>query len=286
MTIPLRILLIEDSLDDVVLVRAALRDYSAKEFQIESKTRLEEGLALLREQRFDIVLLDLKLPDSYGIETFDRLHAQSDVPIVVLSGNSNDELALQALERGAQDYLVKGTISGELLVRTLRFSITRHRLMRELQEGEQRFRVLFEQLPAFLWTTDCQLRITSSRGRGLPSKQLTPDQIVGQSVAEFFGVANPNAPLISLHEQALQGEPQSAPFNSDGHWFHAHVEPLKNAVGDIIGTIGVAIDVTRRTQIATRRRCGSSHSDASAAIPRAKDSGLRDRRRLLPGGFL
>jgi CheY-like chemotaxis protein len=244
MTNPLRILLIEDSLDDVVLVRAALRDYSAKEFQIESKTRLEEGLALLREQPFDIVLLDLKLPDSYGIETFDRLHAQSDVPIVVLSGNSNDELALQALERGAQDYLVKGTVSGELLVRMLRYSITRHRLMRELQVSEQRFRVLFEQLPAFLWTTDRELRFTSSRGRGLPSKQLALDQIVGQTVAEFFGADNPKAPPISLHEQALQGETQSAPFNSDGHWFHAHVEPLKNAVGEIIGTIGVAIDVT------------------------------------------
>jgi CheY-like chemotaxis protein len=244
MTKPLSILLIEDNLDDVVLVRQALRDTSASEFEIDSTARLEDGLKRLREQHFDIVLLDLTLPDSYGIETFERLHSQSDVPVVVLSGNTNDEVALQALEQGAQDYLVKGTVSGELLVRMLRYSITRHRLASELQESEQRVRVLFEQLPAFLWTTDRQLRFTSSRGRGLPFKQPAPDQIVGQTVEDIFGTKTSTTSPVSLHENALQGESQSAPFDSDGRRFLAHVEPLKNAVGEIIGTIGVAIDVT------------------------------------------
>ncbi len=272
MTSPLRILLIEDNLDDVVLVRAALRDYSANEFKIESKTRLEDGLALLREQHFDIVLLDLKLPDSYGIETYDRLHAQSDVPVVVLSGNSNDELAFKALERGAQDYLVKGTVSGELLVRMLRYSITRHRLMRELQEKEHQFRIVFEQLPAFLWTTDCQLRFTSSRGRGLPSERLAPDQIVGKAVREFFGTDNSKAPLLAMHEHALKGEPQSGPFSSDGRWFHAHVEPLKNAVGEIIGTIGLAIDVTDERKL--QRDVEAAHRIQQHLLP-AREPKLR-----------
>lgn len=272
MSKPLRILLIEDNLDDVILVREALRDYSASEFQIESETRLEQGLARLRDQHFDIVLLDLKLPDSYGIETYDRLHAQSDVPVVVLSGNSNDELALKALEHGAQDYLVKGTVSGELLVRMLRYSIARHRLMRELQESEQRFRVLFEQLPAFLWTTDSQLRFTSSRGRGLPADRLGPDQLVGRTVAEFFGTENPKASPIAMHEHAIKGEPQSAPFNSDGHWFHAHVEPLKNAVGEIIGTIGVAIDVTDERKL--QRDVEAAHRIQQHLLP-AREPKLR-----------
>ncbi|MEO8497796.1 MAG: SpoIIE family protein phosphatase [Planctomycetota bacterium] len=241
---PRRILLIEDNHHDVVLVREALRDVVGNEFEIESEARLEQGLKRLREQHFDIVLLDLTLPDSNGIETFDRLHSQSDVPIVVLSGDTNDKVALQALEHGAQNYLVKGTVSGELLVRTLRYSIARHKLMSELRESEQRLRVLFEQLPAFLWTTDCQLRLTSSRGRGLSAEPLAPDQVVGQTVAEFFGTTNEEAPPISLHMKALLGESQSAPFDSNAHRFLAHVEPLKNAVGDIIGTIGVAVDVT------------------------------------------
>lgn len=207
---PLRVLLIEDNLDDVVLVRQTLRDAAPHDSEIESATRLEDGLRLLKEQSFDIVLLDLTLPDSFGIETYDRLHSLSDVPVVVLSGDTNDEVALVALERGAQDYLVKGTVSGDLLVRMLRYSITRHRLTSELQESEQRFRVLSEQMPALLWTTDRQMRFTSSRGRGVPSKPLAPDQIVGQTVAAFFGTKSPKAPLIILHERALNGESQSA----------------------------------------------------------------------------
>lgn len=249
MSKPLRVLLIEDNLDDVVLVRETLRDAAPGDFQVESQTRLEAGLQVLREQPIDIVLLDLTLPDSYGIETYDRLHAESDVPVVVLSGNAKDAVAFEALERGAQDFLVKGTVSGELLVRMLRYSITRHRLMSELQESEQRFRVLSEQLPALLWTTDRQLRFTSSRGRGLPSMQIAPDQIVGQTVAEVFGTENPKSPPIALHTNALAGESQSAPFCSEGHWFHAHVEPLRNTAGGIIGTIGVAVDITNEYKL-------------------------------------
>lgn len=265
MTNPLRVLLIEDNHDDVVLVRQTLRDAAPHDFEIESETRLEDGLRLLRERHFDVVLLDLTLPDSYGIETYDRLHAQSDVPVVVLSGNTNDEVALQALEHGAQDYLVKGTVSGELLVRMLRYSITRHRLMSDLQESEQRFRVLSEQLPALLWTTDRELRFTSSRGRGLPSKQTTPDQIVGQTVATFLGTKTPNASLVALHQRALEGESQSAPFDSDGRWFHAHVEPMKNAVGDIIGTIGVAVDITNEYKL--RRDVEAAHRIQQHLLP-------------------
>ncbi|MBC8351645.1 MAG: SpoIIE family protein phosphatase [Planctomycetes bacterium] len=268
MTTPLRVLLIEDNLDDVVLVRQTLRDAAPADFEIESTTRLEDGLKLLREQHFDIALLDLTLPDSYGIETFDRLHSQSDVPVVVLSGNTNDEVALEALEHGAQDYLVKGTVSGDLLVRMLRYSITRHRLMSELQESEQRFRVLSEQLPALLWTTDRELQFTSSRGRGLPSQQLAPDQIVGQTVAEFFNARGPTSPPIALHEGALNGESQSARFDSEGHWYHAHVEPLKNAVGEIIGTIGVAVDVTGEYKL--QRDVEAAHRIQQHLLPSAE----------------
>ena len=146
MTKPLRVLLIEDDPGDVVLIRQALRDASSGEFEVESTSRLEDGLSRLREQHIDIVLLNLTLPDSSGIEALQRLHSQSDVPIVVVSGDTNDAVALTAVEQGAQDYLVKGAVSGELLVRILRYSITRHRLARELEESEQQARDLLGRL--------------------------------------------------------------------------------------------------------------------------------------------
>jgi serine phosphatase RsbU (regulator of sigma subunit) len=96
---------------------------------------------------------------------------------------------------------------------------------------------------------------------------MTPDQVVGQTVATFFGTKTPKAPLLTLHERALEGESQSAPFDSDGHWFHAHVEPLKNAVGEIVGTIGVAVDITSEYKL--RRDVEAAHRIQQHLLPSA-----------------
>ena len=261
----IRVLLIEDNLDDVVLVRETLKDAAPREFELEAATRLEEALERLCEDHFDIVLLDLTLPDSYGIETFDRLRMHYEVPVVVLSGNTNDELAVTALERGAQDYMVKGTVSGELLVRIIRNALTRYRLTSALQQSEYRLRILSEQLPAVLWTTDEALRFTSSRGRQLKELGLEPDQVEGQTIFDYFGTDNAAYPPIALHKRALEDRPQSSDVNFNGRWYHAHVEPLKNTVGDIIGTIGVALDVTDEQRL--RREIEAAHRIQQHLLP-------------------
>ena len=129
---PVRVLLIEDNEHDVVLVREALRDAGEQDFILETVPRLADGLKRLGETPVDVVLLDLRLPDSDGIDTFNDLRAHSiEVPIVVLSGDANDSVAMESMRRGAQDYLVKGTADGELLGRTLRYAITRHDMIPE-----------------------------------------------------------------------------------------------------------------------------------------------------------
>ena len=246
---PIQVLLIEDNQADAVVVRETLRDAAPRGFHIETVSRLEAALALLDQRHFDLVLLDLTLPDSFGIETFDRIRMKAEVPIVVLSGTVNDELALESLEHGAQDYLVKGTISGEALVRLLRNAITRFRLQVDLLTSEQRLRVLSEQLPAILWTTDVDLRITSARGRGMVSLGLREQQVISQTVEEFFQTSNSRKAAVSLHESALNGSLQSAQLHWGGHWYHTHVEPLLNASDDVVGTIGVALDVTNEHRL-------------------------------------
>lgn len=246
---PIRVLLIEDNQADAVVVRETLRDAAPNGFQVETVDRLEPGLALLDQQHFDLVLLDLTLPDSHGIETFDRVRSRAEVAIVVLSGNSNDRLALEALEHGAQDYLVKGTIPAEALVRLLRNAVTRFRMQADLLASEQRLRVLSEQLPAILWTTDGDLRITSARGRGMGSLGLREREVIGQTVAEFLQAANSRKAAVAPHERALEGKSQTSQLHWGGHWYHAHVEPLLNASDDIAGTIGVALDVTNEHRL-------------------------------------
>jgi CheY-like chemotaxis protein len=242
---PIRILLIEDNADDVVLVREALRDIGGSQFALETCTRLAEGTQRLSSETFDVVLLDLALPDSFGIATFMDVRASADeLPVVILSGDANDAVALQALELGAQDYLVKGVMHAELLGRTLRYAITRQRLTAKLQESENWLRLLAEQLPAILWTTNRDLCITSWRGRDLESLKLGPEEVVGRTLYEMLGTDNPAHPSIAMHRSALEDGAASGQLDFSNRWYNAHLEQLTSASGEVIGTIGVAMDVT------------------------------------------
>ena len=181
------------------------------------------------------------------------------------SGESNDAIALEALERGAQDYVVKGTVSGEMLVRALRYALTRHRLMSELRHSDQRQRVLAEQLPAILWTTDQHLRFTSSTGRGLATLGLETNEVVGQTVMEYFETEDPDYPPVALHRRALEGASESANVKWGAQIFHTHVEPLRNNVSEIVGTIGVALDVTDEHKL--RRDVEAAHRIQQHLLP-------------------
>ncbi|MEI6503221.1 MAG: PAS domain S-box protein, partial [Armatimonadota bacterium] len=125
---PLRVLVIEDDADDALLLRRALGEAGPAGFALAWTHRLSEGLAHLRSHPVDVLLLDLGLPDSRGLETLKAVQQQTPlVPIVVLSGLSDEDLAMEAVQQGAQDYLVKGQVSGSLLARSLRYAVERGR---------------------------------------------------------------------------------------------------------------------------------------------------------------
>jgi two-component system cell cycle sensor histidine kinase/response regulator CckA len=124
----IQVLLVEDSPTDALIVQDDLTQIAGVTFIVTHVERLSEALQLLRERRFGVVLLDLSLPDSDGFETFTRLHqAASDVPVVVLSGRSDEGLAVRAVQAGAQDYLMKGQMEEQVLARAIRYAIERQR---------------------------------------------------------------------------------------------------------------------------------------------------------------
>ncbi len=156
---PLAILLIEDDPQDALLLRKLLAADGANPSALARVERLSEGLARLQEGSFDVVLLDLSLPDSQGVQTVTRLfEAHAEVPIVVLTGANDDALAVAAVKAGAQDYLVKGQFDARLLLRTLSYAIERHGLklrvieqMQEAREDEARlWRILDAQVDGCL----------------------------------------------------------------------------------------------------------------------------------------
>lgn len=130
---PIRVLLIEDQPTSAVLLEDTLAAAAPGGFQVTPVERLAEALQLLAQETFDVILADLGLPDSTGAATFNRLRKQAGhLPIIVLTGLDDEELAMRTVHAGAQDYLVKGRVPGDLLVRSLRYSIERKRITDEL----------------------------------------------------------------------------------------------------------------------------------------------------------
>ena len=133
-----KILLIEDSLAEARLLQEVLKGFKLSQFSLIHVKRLEEGLRKLSQEIFDVILLDLTLPDSQGLESLPLLMQQApSLPIVVLTNNNDDKLALEAVRQGAQDYLVKRQVNVDLLVRALHYAIERKRAAEELREENE-----------------------------------------------------------------------------------------------------------------------------------------------------
>lgn len=129
------VLLVEDNPGDARLLQELLKEVTTVRFMVEQVDCLKAGQQRIRVQAFDVVLLDLSLPDSQGIETFIALHQVAlDLPIVVITGLDDETLALTAMQQGAQDYLVKGQVSSDLLARSIRYAIERKRTEQTLRE--------------------------------------------------------------------------------------------------------------------------------------------------------
>jgi putative two-component system response regulator len=131
----LHILIVEDNQADVDLIRETLPDTGLVSFRIESVSRLSDAFARLSNEGVDLVLLDLGLPDSQGLETFHKLsEATPHLPVIILTGNDDQEAAVAAVRNGAQDYLVKGQIGGSLLTRAVRYAMERKRAEEKILE--------------------------------------------------------------------------------------------------------------------------------------------------------
>lgn len=139
------VLVVEDNPGDARLVELFLREETANPFRVLKAGVLADALTVLTSEHVDVVLLDLSLPDSFGLDTLARVKAVRPlVPVVVLTGTKDEMLALEALRRGAQDYLVKGGDDGELLRRAIRYAIERSRVEVALRLSEDRFRAVFQ----------------------------------------------------------------------------------------------------------------------------------------------
>ena len=214
-----RVLLVEDNPGDARLLRIAVADAGAGHIHLVHEERLAPALKRLASESFDVILLDLTLPDEQGIATLVRTHASAGgVPIVVLTGIDDEALAIQALREGAQDYLVKGQVDGSLLVRALRYAAERKRALDAVARREEHFRSLIENALDLISVLGADGVI----GYASPSHERVlgypPGELAGKSLLDFVHFED-QPRVAALIEQG--GETDSIEYrfrHQDGAW--------------------------------------------------------------------
>jgi signal transduction histidine kinase/DNA-binding response OmpR family regulator len=178
----IKVLLIEDDPAYALMIEEVLSHVQESRFQVETADTLSAGLERLKAGGIDICLLDLALSDSSGLDTFVKTHSSNPhVPIVVLSGLDDETLALEAVARGAQDYLVKGEVDSKLLVRTARYAIERKRAEEILKRRSEALAAL------------------NNAGQALTST-LDLDKVLAQAMSEARAMLSAEAASVILHD--------------------------------------------------------------------------------------
>jgi two-component system, sensor histidine kinase and response regulator len=158
-----RVLLIEDNPSDARLIQEALSEPGEECFDMEVATTLAAGIERLGAGGIDAMLLDLALPDSFGLETFARARAHAlGVAIIVLTGLKDDTLALKLVQKGAQDFVAKIDVTGDNLTRAIRYAVEREKLEYEFQKLNEQLETRIKERTAELETANSDLEAFSS----------------------------------------------------------------------------------------------------------------------------
>lgn len=268
-----RLLVVEDNPGDARLCRELLKDSRLVLGEVVCVERLSEALQRLTRETFGVILFDLKLPDAEGLQGLSAILQESPrTPVVVLTGNADEDLAIEALKLGAQDYLVKGRIDAEDLRRSIRYAVERemHReAVAALQTTEERLREVVANAPIILFTENLQGEITLMEGRGAEALGLKPGQGIGRTLHEIFG--DGSADGENVRSEVLSGRAVSGTFRSKERVFDVHLAPQRNDGGAIVGAIGVATDITEKALAEERFKRAFHAAPYALVITTARD---------------
>lgn len=244
----LNILLVEDNIGDARLIQVLLAEEAGQDLRLKHVQRLSDAVQALHETPYDVVLLDLSLPDSYGLDTVVSLRRQAGtVPVVVLSGQENETVALGALKSGAEDYLVKGRADGNMIKRSILYALERHRIRQRALLAE----AAFSATDTGIMVLDAAYRIIRVNPAFTRLTGYSTDDVLGQPPL-MLGSAE-EAP--GFHDRIL------AEVSPDGGWegevwnrrksgeefaVWLRLNAVRDEGGTLSGYVAVLSDITRR----------------------------------------
>jgi signal transduction histidine kinase len=217
---PIRVLLVEDNPADARLIHEMLAEAEGIRFHLERADRLSAGLERLDAGGIDVILLDLSLPDSQGLETFARNNERApQVPIIVLSGLSDQAVAVEAVRRGAQDYLMKGQVGSGLLARAIHYAIERKQVQEALRQRTADLEARNEDLDAFAHTVAHDIKdplglivgyayISQETSATLPGDEVRPHlEAIVQNALKIGEIIDALLLLAGVRKKEVKSEP-------------------------------------------------------------------------------
>lgn len=197
---PIKILLIEDNPGDARLIREMLQERNSAQYDLEWVDLLDKGLKRLATKGIDLVLLDLGLPDSQGLFTFFKVNSlEKRVPIIVLTGLEDEILGINAVRKGAQDYIVKTQVDGRVVVRSIRYAIERKKSEEALRESREMYKTLLQTSQDAVTVVDLEGKILEASRRMLEVygfKKVV--ELQGKSVFELIAPEDRKKVLMNL----------------------------------------------------------------------------------------
>lgn len=247
----IKILLIEDNPGDALLIREMLKEVSMTQFKVTHAKRLNEGLKKLLEDEFDIILLDLALPDSKGIETFNITNKNlPELPIIILTGLSDEEFAITAVAEGAQDYLVKGQVDSILLHRSIKYAIERKRIEDKLKKSEERYRIMVEKTQSGVFLINPNYKLNYVNQQMAEMLGYDVKEMLNKNIYNFLD--KEGRKTFSDHLKKLGNGPGNIYelkfINKDGSrvWALTSTNPLFRANGEYLGSVSIITDISAR----------------------------------------
>jgi PAS domain S-box-containing protein len=250
---PISILLVEDNVGDRLLVKEYLIAARLTASQIYEAATLAEAIRLIKEASPEIILLDLSLPDSYGIQSFTQIYALTNAPIVVLSGMSDETVAFETVRLGAQDYLLKGEFDEKLLTKSITYSIERKKNLYRLVESEEKYKFLFDNNPIPMWAFDVHsFEFLMVNQAAIQHYGYSREEFLSMTILDIAPPEDVERAKMGI--QASLGRPS---LNESGEWIHCRKDGSRIEVEAISHTIEidgrtawlvVVYDVTERNK--------------------------------------
>ncbi|MFL5729690.1 MAG: PAS domain S-box protein, partial [Cytophagaceae bacterium] len=250
----IRILAIEDNPGDLFLLEEILSLVKSFRSEITNTTSLNSSLQILKENNYDVILLDLTLPDSSGLKTFTKIHsAYPEIPVIILSGLPESEIAIQSVKAGAQDYLVKGEVSATLIEKTISYSIARKQAENDIMFKS----AILSSVREAIIVTDFSGKIIYWNKGATLKLGYRAEEVLGKPLAIIYYNPITEDQLVErlsfiLEEGEFKGEFQGKKKDGSAIWLEVRTRVIYDIYGKAIGLIGVSRSIENRKKAEMR----------------------------------